>query len=223
MTQQGNSDRSSSRRTVLKGIGLTGAALVGSTASALAESAPSPRTRRLQEIQPQQYSGTATTSIEYRDAGGEVLESRTYVKPVFVVITQPIATGTQGETNPFHLEVLPKAPLIPAAEDEEGDLTLYSTYNFGGQLLQYWTLERTGGTSFTGELTDTHADQNLVWNHLQAWTPGQDITTQLAMSEGTLVEGSIENNTLTMTIRGNSIEGNTPFESRITAANASPP
>lgn len=203
-----------SRRTVLKTIGAAGALLAtGGVASA-------------QQIQAQRFTCESTMTVEYQNpSSGETIETREYTDTnVEVIITNPLARGAQGETNPFHLEVLPGASLLPDNPNVEGSLSIYSAYDFGNTLEQFWTIQLDASNQFSGSIDQQQTDQDpVLLNYLQAWRPGQEIVRPLPLTENTSLEGTLEGSDLTLTVTGNAVDPDgtpvAPFEAEITGSN----
>jgi hypothetical protein len=172
-----------------------------------------------------EYDGVATVSIEYwdYDAYGNLVyqNSGIYQRNIKISVSRPEICGSISESNPFHLEI--DADLDPV-NPKEADFSIYSGGSFshpsgGCVLLQYWQI--TGNeSSFQGTLTDTHSAEasvlNMLWNNQQI-APGLDMVSFSSMDKGTILQGTIEDQTAHIRIQGNSVSRDRPFTANIVA------
>lgn len=192
------------------------------------------------------YSGTTTTEIRYLDAFGTPLGSQTYQNNVLLRVGSPAVAGGLQEPNPFNLYVIPDPPSIAGAE---GVWEIHSALGFseqpgevvvspitgeevpssaggihvtsGGQtLFQFWSLELSTASEFSGVLTDPHNQEALTINLINAQNqiaPGITLPWPYPMAAGTELAGSSDGTNLTLVLGGTSIDTSRQFTAEVQA------
>lgn len=163
------------------------------------------------------YAGVANTTIQYFDGFGQLLGTRTFQTNVALYIEAPASSGGITESNPFNFQ------LLPGNAAGEGEIEIRSAVGFtdprdGREILfQYWRIT-TNGNQISGQLTDTHIAESVALNFVNAETSiaGVPIVWNYPMAVNTRFTGTVNGNTLTLRVEGNSTDMSRPFVSEIT-------
>lgn len=171
------------------------------------------------------YKGTANTTIRYYDydpytAKDIFTGEKHYQYTVLIFTKSPVRIGSIVENNPLNLSINPDRN----SGGEEGHIDICSAYvldspRIGKVLLQYWTLDLKE-ESISGTLTDTHIAEasamNLLWAREKP-SPGFKITWPFPIATSTTLQGTINNNELTLKIEGESTNTYRKFVTKIVA------
>lgn len=167
------------------------------------------------------YRGSVTTTILAGDGLGETEHS--YQLDVIVVFGPPKSPpGGLAETNPFSLFI---GPGDPNESGHAGHWEVHSAGVSGGSVVfQYWDLEQTDETSFTGVLTDPHTQESIAANLINVETPLIPGRPQLgvntlpkAMGEGTQLTGSATQEQTVISLEGLTVDQFTHYSAQIEA------
>lgn len=198
-------------------LGTAGRATAGLLAGLVGGTAATDRGAARQSTDLRQFFGTANTSLEFFDDDGETVYAEEYENDIFVTLTRPLASGFQRETNPFHLRIDPAGPLIFPDDTITGELQVDSAYNYGTELVQFWSVRRESANEFSGTLTTAGTGSPPDRNWISVRIPGQEVVRRLPLSEATTLDGFIENGVLFVSVLGNTVDRNTPFTVEIVA------
>jgi hypothetical protein len=172
-----------------------------------------------------EYKGAANVTINYYEydpyTGQDVsIETKQYSFPVFVFINPPLQSGGITESNPFNLQVYPDRD---TSTDEEGHIDISSSQIFavstGYVLLQYWNFSL-NGEQISGTLTDNHTAEAAAANLTWAWedVAGIVMTMPFAIANGATLSGTVANNSVSLSIAGQSVDTYRQFQCLISAS-----
>ncbi len=170
------------------------------------------------------YAGNATTTIDYYEfdpwSGQDVfIEQKTYNFNVDVFVKPPLQVGSIAESNPFNLQITPHR----VKNDEEGHIDISSGLIItdiltGDVLLQYWNINL-NNSQFTGNLFDNHKAEAAATNMIWAWddVAGITMTMPFYMANGANMTGTINGNSISLNIQGQSTDTYRRFTAQINA------
>ncbi|MGW8742676.1 hypothetical protein [Streptomyces sp. NPDC055794] len=157
-----------------------------------------------------EWTGTAQVTVDFADPGCAA-DSRSYALPATLIIDDPV--GTEG--NSFHLSW--------ASDDQTADGAFGVTSAHSGTdtvdgesvEIAYWSLSDDGDGSFSGQLTDTAAAAGASLNLLFVPKPlfqcGTYTSFPYGMNTDTTIEGSITDDSASVTLSGTTVDGTRSF------------
>lgn len=172
-----------------------------------------------------EYHGTAQTIIRYYEFNPQTgqddfIEEKQYDYPVTVFVSPPLEKNGMEENNPINLQVFPDRS---NGQEEEGHLDLSSALIFALEndwtVLQYWDLTL-AGNDLNGHLSDAHLAEAAAANLLWAWDDiaGIIMTMPFALKTGCTLQGSITDNSVQLSVSGESEDTYRKFQSTLNAS-----
>ncbi|WP_157877175.1 hypothetical protein [Streptomyces odonnellii] len=157
-----------------------------------------------------QWSGTARISVDFSDPGcGETSES--YELPATLIITDPVG----GEDNSFNLTWASDSQTPAGAFGVSSALDATDTLDGEAVSVNYWTLSEDGSGGISGDLTDPGNSEALALNLLFVPKPilpcSQYMVFPYGMATGTTLEGTVSEDSASLTLSGTSLDGTRSF------------
>lgn len=157
-----------------------------------------------------QWSGTAQISVDFSDPGcGETSES--YELPATLIISDPVG----GEENSFNLSWASDSQTPAGAFGVSSALDATDTLDGEAVSVNYWTLSEDGSGGISGDLTDPGASEALALNLLFVPKPilpcSQYMVFPYGMATGTTLEGTVSEDSASLTLSGTSLDGTRSF------------
>ncbi|MFE4173555.1 hypothetical protein ACFRR7_16120 [Streptomyces sp. NPDC056909] len=157
-----------------------------------------------------QWSGTATVSVDFADPGCAA-ESRSYELPATLLIGDPVG----GEQNGFNLSWASDSQMAEGAFGVSSALDGTDTLDGEPVAITYWSLSDDGSGDISGSLTDPGAAEGAALNLLFVPKPilpcSQYMAFAYGMSTDTTLEGTVTEDSASLTLSGTTIDGTRSF------------
>ncbi|MFF9049382.1 hypothetical protein [Streptomyces parvulus] len=157
-----------------------------------------------------EWTGTAQVTVDFADPGCAA-DSRSYALPATLIIDEPV--GTEG--NSFHLSWASDDQTADGAFGVTSAQSGTDTVDGESVEIAYWSLTDDGDGSFSGQLTDTAAAAGASLNLLFVPKPlfqcGTYTSFPYGMNTDTTIEGSITDDSASVTLSGTTVDGTRSF------------
>ncbi|WP_328862336.1 hypothetical protein [Streptomyces sp. NBC_00306] len=156
------------------------------------------------------WTGNARISVDFEDPGCAA-SSQTYSLPATLIIDDPAGS----ESNDFHLSWASDSQSAAGAFGVTSALSGTDTTDGESVETGYWSLTDDGGGDISGSLTDTGGSQGLALNLVfvpkplfpcSGYTPFA-----YSMAEGTTLEGTLTEDSASLTLSGTTSDGTRSF------------
>ncbi|WP_211280242.1 hypothetical protein [Streptomyces lushanensis] len=157
-----------------------------------------------------QWTGTATIDVDFADPGCAGT-SESYALPATLLIDDPVG----GEENGFHLSWASDSQTPAGAFGVTSALDGTDTVDGEPVAIGYWSLSDDGSGGISGSLTDSGAAEGAALNQVFVPKPilpcSQYMVFPYGMAPGTTLEGTVTEDSASLTLSGTSLDGTRSF------------